>query len=286
MQTPVVGVIGLGILGRPVAEELLAQGIEVVVRDVSPAAVDGMAGLGATVAASSAEVGERATIMFVLVQTADQCREVVADVLTTAAPRTTVAVMATVPPDVVLELASAGGEVGVDVIDAPFAGRGVESVRSHTMTVLGGGDAEVVERLRPVVEPALGRLVHAGPLGAGSTLKLAHNVMVYLGYLAVVEALELGRAAGVADGLVKEVTLASDTLSRQSEVFLDIYERRRLDPGAPDEQAVFATYAALSDKDLRHAVEVAAAHGLDLPGARLASTMGPQFYRVDPTVAG
>ena len=90
----------------------------------------------------------------------------------------------------------------------------------------------------------------------------------------------------MADGLVKEVTLASETLSPQSEVFLDIYERRRLDPGAPAEQAVFATYAALSDKDLRHAVEVAAAHGLDLPGARLASTMGAQFYRVDPTVAG
>ena len=170
--------------------------------------------------------------MFVLVQTADQCREVVADVLTTAAPGTTVAVMATVPPDVVVELAAtAADEVGVDLIDAPFAGQGVESVRSHTMTVLGGGEAEVVERLRPVVEPALGRLVHAGPLGAGSTLKLAHNVMVYLGYLAVIEAVELAHAAGVADGLVKEVTLASETLSRQSEVFLDIYERRRLDPG-------------------------------------------------------
>jgi 3-hydroxyisobutyrate dehydrogenase len=286
MQTPVVGVVGLGILGRPVAEELLAQGIEVVVRDVSPAPLEGMAELGAVVASSSAEVGERSEIVFVLVQTADQCREVVLEVLSTAAQGTTVAVMATVPPDVVVELAAAGGEVGVDVIDAPFAGRGVESVRSHTMTVLGGGEAEVVERLRPAVEPALGRLVHAGPLGAGSTLKLAHNVMVYLGYLAVVEALELGHAAGVADGLVKEVTLASETLSPQSEVFLDIYERRRLDPGAPAAQAVFSTYAALSDKDLRHAVEVASAHGLDLPGARLASTMGPQFYRVDPAVAG
>ena len=286
MQTPVVGVIGLGILGRPVAEELLAQGIEVVVRDVSPAAVEGMAGLGATVASSAAEVGGRSEVVFVLVQTADQCREVVAEVLTTAAPGTTVAVMATVPPDVVVELAAAAGPHGVDLIDAPFAGRGVESVRSHTMTVLGGGEAEVVERLRPAVEPALGRLVHAGPLGAGSTLKLAHNVMVYLGYLAVIEAVELGHAAGVADGLVREVTLASDTLSRQSEVFLDIYERRRLDRGAPAEQAIFATYAALSDKDLRHAVEVAAAHGLDLPGTRLASTLGAQFYRVGPAVGG
>ena len=288
MQTPVVGVIGLGILGRPVAEELLAQGIEVVVRDVSPAAVEGMAGLGATVASSAAEVGGRSQVVFVLVQTADQCREVVAEVLTTAAAGTTVAVMATVPPDVVVELAAAAGPHGVDLIDAPFAGRGVESVRSHTMTVLGGGEAEVVERLRPAVEPALGRLVHAGPLGAGSTLKLAHNVMVYLGYLAVIEAVELGHAAGVADGLVEGGHPGLRHPARcQSEVFLDIYERRRLDRGDSAEQATFATYAALSDKDLRHAVEVAAAHGLDLPGPRLASRpWGREFYRVGRAGSG
>jgi len=286
MQTPVVGVIGLGILGRPVAEELSDAGIELVVRDVTPTAVAGMAERGAVVASSAAEVGERCELVFVLVQTAEQCREVVAEVLGTASPPATVAVMATVPPAVVTELAAAAATVGVDLIDAPFAGRGVESVRAHTMTVLGAGDPEVVERLRPVVEPALGRLVHAGPLGAGATLKLAHNVMVYLGYLAVIEAVELGHAAGVADGLVKEVTLASETLSRQSEVFLDIYERRRLDPGDAAENATFATYAALADKDLRHAVESAAEHGLDLPGARMVSTMGSRLYRVDPQVAG
>lgn len=286
MGTPAVGLIGIGILGRPVAEEMLAAGVELVVRDVAPGAVAGLAESGATVASSSVEVGERCSIVLVLVQTADQCREVVADVLRGAAPGTTVAVMATVPPAVVIELEALASAAGVDLIDAPLAGQGVESVRAHTMWVLAGGDAEVVERLRPAVEPFAGRLVHAGPLGAGAALKLAHNVMVYLGYLAVIEAVELGHAAGVADGLVEEVTLASETLSRQSEVFLDIYERRRLDPGGTAENVTFATYAALSDKDLRHAVEVAAAHGLDLPGARMVSTMGRQLYRVDPQVAG
>jgi len=108
---------------------------------------------------------------------------------------------------------------------------------------------------------------------------------VYLGYLAVIEAVELGHAAGVTEGLVKEVTLASETLSPQMEVFLDIYERRRLDPGGTAENATFATYAALSDKDLGHAVEVAAARGLDLPGARMVSTMGDQLYRVEAPAA-
>jgi PPOX class probable F420-dependent enzyme len=187
----------------------------------------------------------------------------------------------------VVELAALAAARSVDLVDAPLAGQGVQSVRDHAMWVLAGGEAEVVERLRPVVEPFAARLVHAGGLGAGSALKLAHNVMVYLGYLAVIEAVELGHAAGVADGLVKEVTLASETLSSQSEVFLDIYERRRLDPGGTAENATFATYAALSDKDLGHAVEVAAANGLDLPGARMVATMGDRLYRVEaPAVAG
>ena len=67
--------------------------------------------------------------------------------------------------------------------------------------------------------------------------------MVYLGYLSVIEALELAHAAGVADGLVKEITLASETLSPQSEVFLDIYERRG-STRAPPPRTTFATYAA------------------------------------------
>ena len=167
------------------------------------------------------------------------------------------------------------GVIGVGILGRPIAEE-----------LLAGGDPEVVERLWPAVAPFVARLVHAGPLGAGATLKLAHNVMVYLGYQAVVEAVELARVAGVADGLVEEVTVASETLAPQAKVFLDIYERRRRDAGDEAEQAVFATYAALCDKDLRHAVAVAEGHDLDLPGSRLVSTMGARLYHVAPTETG
>jgi 3-hydroxyisobutyrate dehydrogenase-like beta-hydroxyacid dehydrogenase len=280
MGEATVGLIGLGILGRPVAEELVAAGVDLMVFDVRPESVAGL-GEGATVASSAGEVGARCDVVLVLVQTADQCRSVVGEVVGRARPGTTVAVMATIEPEVVHELAGVAGACHVDLIDAPLSGRGVETVRSHTMLVLGGGEAAVVERLRPVVEPALGRLVHAGPLGAGAAVKLAHNVMVYLGYLSTLEAVELARAAGVADGLVREVALASGALSTQSEVWLEIHERRRLDPGDDAEQATFATYAALLDKDLRAAVTLAEASGLDLPGARLMAGRGAATYSVD-----
>jgi 3-hydroxyisobutyrate dehydrogenase len=218
----------------------------------------------------------------VLVQTADQCREVVGEVVGAASPGATIAVMATVTPDVVHELAAVAAAEGVDLIDAPLAGQGVASVRDHSMWILAGGDAEAVERLRPVADAFAGRLVHAGPLGAGATVKLAHNVMVYLGYLSALEAVELARAAGVADGLVQEVTEASGALSGQSQVWLDIYERRLVDPGGPEEQAAFRTYAALLEKDLRHAVELGDRLGVDLPGARLMVGRGAATYAVDP----
>lgn len=275
-----VGLIGLGILGRPVAEELLAAGVDLIVHDVRPEVLDGLETMGASVAASAAEVGERCGVVCVLVQTADQCRAVVSEVVGAASPGTTVAVMATVTPEVVHELAAVAAAAGVDLVDAPLAGQGVDSVRDHSMWILAGGDAEVVERLRPVADGFAGRLVHAGPLGAGATVKLAHNVMVYLGYLSALEAVELARAAGVADGLVKEVTLASGTLSSQSEVWLDIYERRRLDPGDEAERATFRTYAALLDKDLRHALELADGLGLDLPGTRAMAGRGAATYAV------
>lgn len=287
MGAPTVGVIGLGILGRPVAEELVAAGIDLVVRDVRPEAVAGL-GDGATVASSVADVGATCDVVLVLVlvQTADQCRAVVTELAGSARPGTMVAIMATVEPQVVHELAGVAAASGLDLIDAPLAGQGVASVREHSMWILAGGEAEVVERLRPVADGFAGRLVHAGALGAGATVKLAHNVMVYLGYLAALEAVELGRAAGVADGLVAEVTRASGALSSQSEVWLDIHERRRVDPGGLDEQATFRTYAALLDKDLRAAVELAGSLGLDLPGARLMVGRGPATYAVDPGAVG
>ena len=282
MSETTVGLIGLGILGRPVAEELAAAGIDLVVHDLRPEVLEGLDAMGATVAASSAEVGRRCAVVCVLVQTADQCREVVGEVVGAASPGATIAVMATVTPDVVHELAAVAAAEGVDLIDAPLAGQGVASVRDHSMWILAGGDAEAVERLRPVADAFAGRLVHAGPLGAGATVKLAHNVMVYLGYLSALEAVELARAAGVADGLVQEVTEASGALSGQSQVWLDIYERRLVDPGGPEEQAAFRTYAALLEKDLRHAVELGDRLGVDLPGARLMVGRGAATYAVDP----
>ena len=147
------------------------------------------------------------------------------------------------------------------------------------MWILAGGDGEAIDRARPVLEAFAARVVTAGPIGSGSALKLAHHVVVYVSYLAVAEGLALARAAGVGEGLLREVTVASGTLSAQAAVYLEGRESARRDPDDPELARALRTFADLLEKDLRHAVHLARSHGIDLPGSELVSTMGEELYR-------
>ncbi len=278
-----VGMIGLGIIGSAVAEQLLASGHTPVVHDLRPEPLARAQELGATVATSARAVAERCDTVLVCVQNDEQCHEVVEGpdgILAGARPGSTIAILSTIHPDTITQLAAAAAAHDVALVDAPMAGQGEASVRDGTLWVMAGGDDAVVARLRPTLEGFAGRVLHAGPLGSGAALKLAHNVMVYLGYLSVLEAVELARAAGVHDGLLAEVTRATGTLSPQSEIYLEIFERRRHDQGDGRETEYLRTSAAVLEKDLRIAVELAAAHGLALPGSALVAPRGLEVYRV------
>jgi len=127
------------------------------------------------------------------------------------------------------------------------------------------------ERFSPVL--------HAGPLASGAALKLAHNAMVYLGFLSTWEAVQLANAAGVREGLIEEVTTATGTLSYQSRNWLRRVEARQTDPKADLEVA--QTAARLMTKDLRLAVGLAAKNGLVLPGCALAATLAIRLYGLE-----
>ena len=278
-----VGLVGLGTLGQPMATLLVDAGMPPVVHDVRADAVTEAVGAGAQGAASAAEVGGAADLLLVCVQTDAQCIEVVTGdhgLLAEARPGSVIAVLSTVHPDTITDLASAAAAGDVELVDSPLAGKGEGGLRDRTMWAMVGGDAAAVDRLRPVLAAFTGRVLHTGALGSGAALKLAHNVMVYLGYLATYEALQLARAAGVADGLLAEVTRASGTLSGQSDLFLKILELRRDDPDGFLPNDAFAISSALLEKDLRVARELAAAHGVDLPGAALTEGMGDELYQV------
>jgi 3-hydroxyisobutyrate dehydrogenase len=278
-----VGLVGLGTLGLPMAALLVDADLSPVVHDVRGDAVEHAVDAGARGAGDAAEVAAGADVLLVCVQTDEQCVEVVAGergLLTAARPGSVIAILSTVHPDTVSALAAAAVARDVQLVDCPLAGKGEGGLRDRTMWAMAGGDPGAVDRLRPVLDAFTGRVLHAGPLGSGAALKLAHNVMVYVSYLATYEAAELARAAGVADGMLADVTRATGTLSPQSDLFLQILELRRDDPDGFLPNAAFEISSALLEKDLRHACDLAAEHGVELPGAALTRGLGDALYRV------
>jgi len=280
-----VGVVGLGLIGRALAHRLTATGDAPLVFDVKPEAIKAAVAAGAIATGSSAELAERCDVVLVCVQTDDQCIAAVCGqggALEGARPGTCIAVLSTVSPSTIESLAATAAERGVRLVDTPVAGRGMFSVEEGTMSVMvGGDDSELVTLLEPTLRRFASKVVAAGRLGSGAALKLAHNVVVYAGLAAMMEAVELARAAGVHDGLVEEVAQASGALSELSAFTLPFYKHFRDDPHGADEDEILRVAAALLEKDLTGAVALAAAHDVDVPVARLLSHFGDAIFQVN-----
>jgi len=280
-----IGLIGLGIIGSKIAEHIAGVGYRIGVFDVRPEAVQEAAAAGARPATSAAEVAAITDTVLVCVQNDAQCDEVLTGpegILRSARPGLAVAVLSTVHPHTITRLAAVAAEHGVVLVDAPMVGQGREHIPQGLLWVVVGGTDTAFERVAPALRTFAGRALHTGPLGSGAVLKLAHNVMVYGGYLATIEALELARVAGVADGLVQEVTEHTGTLSPQSAILAEIYERRRSTPGDAFEEHHMRIAAEVLEKDLRIANEVADGYGLHLPGAAVLDGRGHEVYRARP----
>lgn len=279
-----VGVIGLGLIGQALAHRLTATGDAPLVFDVKPDAVDRAVAAGAISTGSSAELAGRCDVVLVCVQTDAQCVAAIrgeGGVLDGARPDTCIAVLSTVSPSTIESLAAVAADRGVHLVDTPVAGRGMFSVEEGTMSVMVGDDGDLVTRLEPTLRRFASNVVAAGGLGSGAALKLAHNIVVYAGLAAMIEAVELARAAGVRDGLVENVAQASGALSELDAFTLPFYKHFRDDPHAAEEDEALRVAAALLEKDLADAVALAAEHDVDVPVARLLSHSGDAIFPVN-----
>ena len=195
-----VGLVGLGFIGASIGERLALTGEPPVVFDLVGERVEHAVAQGAVSASSASDLAARCDVMLVCVQTDEQCLDLITGdggLLGTARPGSVVAVLSTVSPRTIDDLAGATAECGVGLLEVPMAGQGAKSVADASMFVLAGGDDAVRERVRPTLE-RFARVIDTGPLGSGSALKLAHNVMVYVSRIGALEAVELARAAGCA----------------------------------------------------------------------------------------
>ena len=263
-----VGVIGLGLMGRPMASNLLKAGFAVTVFNRSRGAMDALATEGASVAASPAEVGRASDIVITMVPDAPDVEAVLLGpdgVCSGARPGTLLIDMCTIAPAAVRRIHPAVAARGFRMLDAPVSGGDV-GAKAGTLSIMVGGTSEDFEAARPVFEAMGKTLTLCGPAGAGQLVKACNQIVGALVLNAISEAIVFGRAAGVDPAIMIRVLQGGVAATRLMEV-------RGARMAAGDFAPGFK--AAHHYKDLRIVLDEAEALGVTLPTtARVAEMFG------------
>jgi 2-hydroxy-3-oxopropionate reductase len=228
-----IGFIGLGVMGRPMAEHLVRAGHEVTVHNRSQGPVRALVEAGAKAASSAAEAADGAEVVITMVPDSPDVQAVVLGehgVLETTRRGLLLIDMSTIRPDTAREVAEAAAARGVRFLDAPVSGGQAGAVEA-TLSIMVGGSAEDFQAARPLLE-TLGRtIVHVGPVGAGQTVKAANQLIVAGVIELVSEAIVLLEAHEVEMGPAVEVLAGglagNQVLERKAAGML----ARRFDPG-------------------------------------------------------
>lgn len=278
-----IGFIGLGNIGAPMARRLLDRPDELVVLDVAAAATAPFAAEGATVAATPAELAARARVISIVVRDEAQVAEVLDGpdgLLAGAAAGTVVAVHSTISAEGAVALADRAAAAGVDLVDAPISG-GAMGAHEGTLAVMVGGSDDAVERARPVLERYASLVVHCGPVGQGTRMKIARNLITFASFAAVGEAQRLAQAAGLDVAALGDVVRHSDRVTGGAGA---IMLRPDASVMADDDglRPIFAHTAALGTKDLELAAELGGGLDVDTPVAELARRLLAPALGLEP----
>lgn len=256
-----VGFIGLGVMGRRMALNLNRAGFALLVHDLNREAVTELVASGARDAGSIAGTAEADLVITMLPDTPDVEAVVLGEggLAVAMRPGSVLIDMSSISPTAAMAMQSALAARAVAMLDAPVSG-GYQGAEAGTLSIMVGGDAEILERCRPVLE-AMGKTIsHIGGPGAGQVCKVCNQVAVAINIQAVAEALTLARKNGVDPGKVRTALLGGFAQSRA----LDLHGQRVLD----------GNYAAgfrvtLQRKDLKLALENGSVTGAALPATAL-----------------
>ena len=257
-----VGYVGLGIMGLPMARNLLGAGREVVAWNRSPAPLAEAAGAGAEPAGSAAEVAARAGVVFLCLTASADVEEVMlgaGGVVEGLRPDAVVVDMSTISPSVTRRLAAVLAGRGATLLDAPVSG-GEQGAAAGTLSIMVGGPRKALERVRPLLAILGGTITHCGPVGSGQTVKLCNQVAVALNNLAMAEALVLCAASGVDP----RVMLAAITRGAAGS-----WQLANLGPRILERDFAPGFKVSLQQKDLRLALEAASELSVPLAGTSL-----------------
>jgi 2-hydroxy-3-oxopropionate reductase len=261
-----VGFIGLGIMGMPMARNLMEAGYELVLHNRSPEKAEELGKEGATVAATPREVAEKSDVVITMLPDSPQVREVVAGengVLEGISEGALLIDMSTISPVVTEELAEALKEKGASMLDAPVSGGDVGAIEG-TLSIMVGGEKEDFERARSLFEAMGKTITHVGPVGAGQVTKAANQVVVALTIEAVSEALVLGSAGGVSPEKILDVLSGGLAGNKVMEVKREKFLSHKFEPGGKVE---------FHSKDLGIALAAGREYGVVLPVTAIVDQM-------------
>jgi 3-hydroxyisobutyrate dehydrogenase len=206
-----IGFVGLGTMGRPMATNLVRSGHGLTVYDLQPEAVRALVADGAGAASSPGEAAEQAEVVISMLPASSHVLSAMlgsAGVVGALQPGATLIDMSTIDPGTTRRVAEAVAARGAYMLDAPVSGSSA-GAEAATLTIMVGGDAEVMESQRDVLEALGSSVVHCGPIGMGETVKLCNNLISGVTMIAVGEAFALGAAAGADPKVLFEVITSS-----------------------------------------------------------------------------
>ena len=262
-----VGFIGLGIMGRPMARNLMEAGYELVLHNRSPEKAEELANEGnATASESPREVAEACDIVITMLPDSPDVEAVVAGeggVLEGIRDGALLVDMSTISPVVTEELSEKVREKGASMLDAPVSGGDVGAIEG-ALSIMVGGSEEDFERARPLFD-VIGKVAtHVGPIGAGQVVKACNQIVVALTIEAVSEALVLGSKGGVKPEKLVEALSGGLAGSAVMEAKKEKFFSHDFEPGFRIE---------LHHKDLGIALAAGREYGVALPVTAIVDQM-------------
>ena len=260
-----IGFIGVGVMGEPMCRNLVRKHDgPVTCYDLDPAPLQRLAAAGAQVAASLADLADCADLVFLSLPSGREVRAVClgdGGLIGRMRAGQIVVDASTAPPALARELADTFGGRGIAFCDAPVA-RTRQAAVDGTLSIMVGGDAELVERLRPVLAHIASDVTHCGPVGSGQAVKILNNMILFQNIRALAEGLAIAQRQGVAP----ETFLEAVSRSSGDSFALRNHGMKAILAEHYPEGAFPVTYAM---KDLSYALELAAEADIDAAGADL-----------------
>lgn len=253
-----IGFIGLGIMGKPMSKNLIKANYELIVMDKNSAVTKELGSLGATIAASPADVAKDVEVIITMLPNSPHVKEVVFGkngIAEGGKPGLTIIDMSSISPIVSRELAMELEKLGMNMLDAPVSGGEPKAIEG-TLSVMVGGKSEIFTRYYDLMKSMAASVVRVGEIGSGNIAKLCNQIIVAINISAVSEALILAQKAGVSPELVYNAIrggLAGSTvLDAKAPLMMD----RKFKPGFRLD---------LHIKDLSNVLETSHTLGVPLP---------------------